>query len=194
MPRQTRGIQGNISCGLGRRSTYTDKSPRRVHEAAAAEMHLFSVRRDYKFGATSIGPGSVCGEVGSIIVACGPPGPQAGGGHTLHRSPRLNQLLHALRQVLQPERLAIVTITAVSKSSFLLMVVLRISTQVFPLLPGNSSPAMTRCKRSGGILATHGQHRGSTVPNLPVSRALGVAVKPRTELQSAAQSVEKMLQ
>jgi hypothetical protein len=151
-------------------------------------------RRDYNVGATSIGPGSVCGELGIIIVACGPPGPQAGGGHVLHRSPRLNMLLHALRQVLQPERLAIVTITAVSESSFLLMAVLRISTQVFTLLPGNSSPAMARCKRNGGNLATRSQHRGWTVPNLPISRALGAAVKPHAELQSAARPVENMLQ
>jgi hypothetical protein len=62
-----------------------------------------------------------CGVDGSIIVACGTPGPQAGGGQ--QRSPRLNQLLHEeLRpHELQPARLAMVTITPVSINSFFVM-------------------------------------------------------------------------
>jgi hypothetical protein len=72
------------------------------------------------------------GVVGSIMVACGPPGPQAGGGQVLQRSPRLNQLLHELLRphVLQPTRLAMVTITPTSIPSFLVMAFLSRFAQV----------------------------------------------------------------
>jgi len=59
--------------------------------------------------------------VGIIIVACGPPGPHGGGGHTLQRSPLLNQLLHALRHVLHPLWQAMVTMTAATNNNFFFM-------------------------------------------------------------------------
>jgi hypothetical protein len=77
----------------------------------------------YSVGAISIGPGITCGVVGTIIWARGIPGGQSGGGHTLQRSPRLNQL-PPVRQLWQPAKAATTTATLVNRSIFFDMIFL----------------------------------------------------------------------
>src|SRR5437868_5902123 len=115
----------------------------------------------YIDGMTSIcPPGIICGEPGSIIVACGTPGPQGGGGQ--HLSPRVNQ--PPVRQVLQPVSAAMTSAVAASKNTFFVIVS---SWAVDPCdgkwCPGNSSSWSMRCKRNGGFLApVAGLHRAGT--------------------------------
>src|SRR5262249_46298005 len=70
----------------------------------------------YGCGEISIGPGSTCGELGSIIVVCGMPGGQLGGGQ--HLSPRLNQPPLDCRQLLQPARFATASAKPATKNTF----------------------------------------------------------------------------
>lgn len=106
----------------------------------------------YIDGMTSIGPpGSTWGEPGIIIVACGIPGGQAGGGQ--HLSPRVNQ--PPVRQVLQPENTATTSAVAASKNTFFVMISSwAVNRCAGKLCPGNSSSWRVRCKRNGGVLPT----------------------------------------
>jgi hypothetical protein len=61
-------------------------------------------------------PGSICGELGAIIMVCGAPGAQPAGG--AQRSPRLNQPPVIERHVLHPARLADNTISVTTPMSF----------------------------------------------------------------------------
>jgi hypothetical protein len=100
---------------------------------------------------TSIGPpGIICGEPGIIIVACGIPGGQAGGGQ--HLSPRVNQ--PPVRQLLHPENAATTRAVAASKNTFFVMISSwAVERCPGKLCPGNSSSQQVRCKRNGGVLA-----------------------------------------
>src|SRR2546421_10155390 len=127
----------------------------------------------YIWGAISIGPGSIWGVPGSIIVACGMPGGQAGGGQ--HLSPRLNQPPAALRQLLQPDNAAITSAVASSKNTFLGMISSSAVDRVaLKLCQGNSSPRLTWCKRNRGVLAAFAADHGAG----PAELAAGAA---RTE-------------
>jgi len=70
-------------------------------------------------GPISMAPGStVVGVLGIIIWVRGMPGWQSAGGHSLQRSPRLNQPLVVGRQEWQPVRLPAIIVTTLNKISF----------------------------------------------------------------------------
>jgi len=100
---------------------------------------------------TSIGPpGNTCGEPGIIIVACGIPGGQAGGGQ--HLSPRVNQ--PPVRQVLHPDIAATrSTVTATKNTFFVISTSWAVDPRAGMLCPGNFSSRLMRCKCNDGFLA-----------------------------------------
>jgi len=134
-----------------------------------------------------------CGLDGSIMVAWGTPGPQAGGGQ--HLSPRLNQLLQELLRPheLQPTRLAMVTTTPVSMSSFFVLSFFSRGAQECRCFRSNSRRAGVRCKRNGCLLASGGQESSRRVAFVRLLQEFGVVALPRGRVMHLPARVEKML-